>query len=427
MGQRRYFNPRSPHGERQGVHDFVDFPLEISIHAPRTGSDRPRDILELFFTHFNPRSPHGERLVDALNARGWTQFQSTLPARGATRYAIEDILRLQISIHAPRTGSDINFSRGVAPATFISIHAPRTGSDDGDWYDAWDSGAISIHAPRTGSDDNFHTCANRVLISIHAPRTGSDLQGLRTAFARRTFQSTLPARGATVPDGWMAYSTGFQSTLPARGATIFHGIFWQNLQISIHAPRTGSDAIYTSFKMYIFGISIHAPRTGSDKMTLLVFWKQLYFNPRSPHGERLFVAGLMIGLSRFQSTLPARGATSGGQARRPRAGDFNPRSPHGERHFRRNGNRRERLISIHAPRTGSDSKDERSALGIAISIHAPRTGSDINRFSHRPCIDAFQSTLPARGATGQGTRPIYSTTEFQSTLPARGATGAGVL
>ena len=34
-----------------------------------------------------------------------------------------------------------------------------------------------------------------------------------------------------------------------------------------------------------------------------------------------------------------------------------------------------------------------------ISIHAPRTGSDVNRFGHSPRINAFQSTLPARGAT----------------------------
>ena len=33
------------------------------------------------------------------------------------------------------------------------------------------------------------------------------------------FQSTLPARGATKPEGVIKMKTAFQSTLPARGAT----------------------------------------------------------------------------------------------------------------------------------------------------------------------------------------------------------------
>ena len=34
--------------------------------------------------NFNPRSPHGERLQQIANLTGIVQFQSTLPARGAT-------------------------------------------------------------------------------------------------------------------------------------------------------------------------------------------------------------------------------------------------------------------------------------------------------------------------------------------------------
>ena len=35
------------------------------------------------------------------------------------------------------------------------------------------------------------------------------------------------------------------------------------------------------------------------------------------------------------------------------------------------------VISIHAPRTGSDFMEElENHIGIGISIHAPRTGSD---------------------------------------------------
>ena len=56
-------------------------------------------------------------------------FQSTLPARGATTMQLSFFpTRQKISIHAPRTGSDVRFLLNVFVAV-ISIHAPRTGSD----------------------------------------------------------------------------------------------------------------------------------------------------------------------------------------------------------------------------------------------------------------------------------------------------------
>ena len=56
-------------------------------------------------------------------------------------------------------------------------------------------------------------------ISIHAPRTGSDKPAQRRKPRRYKFQSTLPARGATLTYSTSAASMRFQSTLPARGAT----------------------------------------------------------------------------------------------------------------------------------------------------------------------------------------------------------------
>ena len=55
------FNPRSPHGERRGVGGCVGDSVGISIHAPRTGSDKI-NYLTVVGYNFNPRSPHGERL-----------------------------------------------------------------------------------------------------------------------------------------------------------------------------------------------------------------------------------------------------------------------------------------------------------------------------------------------------------------------------
>ena len=57
-------------------------------------------------------------------------------------------------------------------------------------------------------------------------------------------------------------------------------------EISIHAPRTGSDG--NTYNLYYAEcpISIHAPRTGSDPLQCFRLGQGRHFNPRSPHGER---------------------------------------------------------------------------------------------------------------------------------------------
>ena len=100
--------------------------------------------------YFNPRSPRGERPDDGVRKAMDVSFQSTLPARGATKTG-----QMRLSL------------------TGISIHAPREGSD---LYALWYSAEIAI--------------------SIHAPREGSDT-ATGTAAKNAEFQSTLPARGAT--------------------------------------------------------------------------------------------------------------------------------------------------------------------------------------------------------------------------------------
>ena len=170
-------------------------------------------------------------------------------------------------------------------------------------------------------------------------------------------------------------ASGFQSTLPARGATI-----------------SGTPYKQTS------DISIHAPRTGSDPFSVPTCWNGTHFNPRSPHGERRWKTNDCFAVGKFQSTLPARGATRSALGITRKQADFNPRSPHGERpltvFFPTCGKLFQSTlpargatniillcsplitISIHAPRTGSDPNYIVKFLTIHISIHAPRTGSD---------------------------------------------------
>ena len=55
------------------------------------------------------------------------------------------------------------------------------------------------------------------------------------------FQSTRPVRGATDWEDSPGAQLEFQSTRPVRGATDTPSPQWQEVIISIHAPRAGRD------------------------------------------------------------------------------------------------------------------------------------------------------------------------------------------
>ena len=151
--------------------------------------------------------------------------------------------------------------------------------------------------------------------------------------AVRIFQSTLPAGGAT-PDAFMASRPiRFQSTLPAGGATGENTTSkWEQTVISIHAPRGGSDWLLGNICRPTASFQSTLPAGGATVPCFSVF-------------PVLFL---------FQSTLPAGGAT---------CDEFQVWY--------------HKVISIHAPRGGSDSRLKScEEASDCISIHAPRGGSD---------------------------------------------------
>ena len=101
-------------------------------------------------------------------------------------------------------------------------------------------------------------------------------------------------------------------------------------------------------------ISIHAPRVGSDQILMFLPAFSFDFNPRSPCGERLYHFRILALHTTFQSTLPVWGAT---------------------------------FVSF------------LYLLCEIISIHAPRVGSDQVQLKADVDDLRFQSTLPVWGAT----------------------------
>ena len=147
-------------------------------------------------------------------------------------------------------------------------------------------------------------------------------------------------------------------------------------QISIHAPRRGSDVLHLLLPLEIMVFQSTLPAGGATFVFLHAASMVINFNPRSPQGERLSSFYFFTCTFKFQSTLPAGGAT-------------------------------EPIILI--------------ASGIPISIHAPRRGSDFQGLCLIDPTDDFNPRSP------QGERPetvflLLPLTIFQSTLPAGGAT-----
>ena len=212
------FNPRSPHGERHIT--ISDNPPwgRISIHAPRMGSDLTTTVKSLMCKNFNPRSPHGERHGDSHVRGDIVEFQSTLPAWGATIQLYRYQPGLYISIHAPRMGSDsLSLAKRISSTVFQST-LPAWGAT----YPLNPASSQAIFQstlPAWGATDKRWKHRRGVCISIHAPRMGSD------------------------PPAWtmISFRATFQSTLPAWGATAALQIFFGHFIISIHAPRMGSD------------------------------------------------------------------------------------------------------------------------------------------------------------------------------------------
>ena len=193
----------------------------ISILAPRAGSDEYVALGEIAGKDFNPRSPCGERPL-------------------------------------PTTASCSNFG--------ISILAPRAGSDPSRASGCIDIGKFQSSLPVRGATDpnSHHPCT----IQHFNPRSpcGERPVSWRRCRTTQTFQSSLPVRGATwlppacahpIPISILAPRAGSDGTAAAGkaagkhfnprspcGERPAHGLSLGRLRrISILAPRAGSDGL----------------------------------------------------------------------------------------------------------------------------------------------------------------------------------------
>ncbi len=193
-------------------------------------------------------------------------FQSPHPVRGAT--GSRSCWPPSQCHFNPRTPRGVRLAphAGGGAAILISIHAPREGCDR--MFTRYLHGRrISIHAPREGCDQarSFQR-RQKSRVSIHAPREGCDYP-------------TSPRRISC---------TGFNPRTPRGVRLMQSALTAAETAVSIHAPREGCDSSTSNSSRARMAVSIHAPREGCDEQ-------------RAEADKHI---------QEFQSTHPARGATS---------------------------------------------------------------------------------------------------------------------
>ncbi len=436
----------------------------VSIHAPRAGRDQGRggwSGADRVSIHA-PRAGRDESAAPSVVSE--SLFQSTRPARDATRRRMNNGQRLVVSIHAPRAGRDLMLRFSKALFKSFNPRAPRGRIPGGQARRPGDicfqsrpartHGSlrrstrenVSIHAPRAGRDKGGDRGRPGHVVSIHAPRAGRDPSGISPPSKHRSFQSTRPARDATYRfTGRWRESACFNPRAP-RGTRQRRAGFGRRRRrcFNPRAPR-GTRLILAHNITHRWDVSIHAPRAGRDSRIFTPVdgvWRfqstrpardatsrrrkstraPTRFQSTRPARARPAPAALTVGSGTFQSTRPARDATcSGPGSTRPITG-FNPRAPRGTRLSGAAG-----LFvlfgSIHAPPRGTRRADSSPKGSRAhVSIHAPRAGPRLARSKKHSTPSLFQSTRPARDAT-QALRHASPPLRFQSTRPARDATG----
>ena len=255
------------------------------------------------------------------------------------------------------------------------------------------SPTVSIHAPRMGRDGGLQAFPRVGLCFNSRAPHGARHPSQQTVSGQVVFQFTRPAWGATRCRLDLLSFGLFQFTRPAWGATALALLKSLRTAFQFTRPAWGATSFFVPYT------------------------RPACFNSRAPHGARPQGWPRKSNRRKFQFTRPAWGATRLPQSASRSAVCFNSRAPHGARQSASVG-KRQRPVSIHAPRMGRDGRVGLTRLQRLVSIHAPRVGRDTPS-TREVVVSEFQFTRPAWGAT-PSTRAAISRPCFNSRAP-RGA------
>ena len=241
-------------------------PWTFQSTPPARGATRRRYSRPCSSPYFNPRPPRGGRQRRPKNFRRSTSFQSTPPARGATpgirplRHSIADF-----NPRPPRGGRRYP-GRPAGGAGNFNPRPPRGGRPGGLVTGMPPRPTFQSTPPARGATTASALAVFDVLIiSIHAPREGGDGGGDVPIIHKGNFNPRPPRGGRRIPAADLSACRPFQSTPPARGVTLLEVNKMVKIRIiSIHAPREGGDSV-----------KCRSSASSSNN-----------FNPRPPRGGR---------------------------------------------------------------------------------------------------------------------------------------------
>ena len=144
--------------------------------------------------------------------------QSTPPREGGRRRCTSVCSRRPYFNPRPHEGGDLG-GRTTVRQTHISIHAPARGATYDD-NQPTPKGGISIHAPREGGDQPLSIRLSRHKNFNPRPREGGDYIRIPLVSIVAQFQSTPPARGATVAEAIVRRDSADFNPRPPRGGRL---------------------------------------------------------------------------------------------------------------------------------------------------------------------------------------------------------------
>ena len=326
---------------------------KISIHTPLAGSDCWTVPSSVDSVLFQSTLPLRGATVHHAQARVTHVISIHTPLAGSDQ---AELLGLRghgvISIHTPLAGSDSLLTIIIRSLSQFQSTLPLRGATGTEVRWRCVRHYFNPHSP---CGERHTTCYRRPRlgrISIHTPLAGSDFSSPSLFGSAIKFQSTLPLRGATCSNLHITISHfNFNphspcgerpcSTSPNGTGTYFnpHSPCGERLYLrrtdkeitnfNPHSPcgerpRSGCRPSTTSnfnphspcgerpdsirSKTLTIHFNPHSP-CGERLLSLVRVSCEWYFNPHSPCGERQTNTTSTLTTSIFQSTLPLRGAT----------------------------------------------------------------------------------------------------------------------
>ena len=118
------FQPTLPVRGATSSVDHYTINNAISTHAPRAGSDPFRPRPRPHSRYFNPRSPCGERLAEPEAQRAEALFQPTLPVRGATGRTVRHVCIARFQPTLPVRGATADFNSMIGIPNDFNPRSP---------------------------------------------------------------------------------------------------------------------------------------------------------------------------------------------------------------------------------------------------------------------------------------------------------------